>query len=55
MKTFRVLVLLKGNPVYSADVKGKDKGRAVTNVLTNLYRGDMDSVKVYDLSELVEE
>jgi hypothetical protein len=55
MKEYRVVVMLKGNPVAVKDVKSKTKGRAITNVLTNVYRGEVDSVKVYDLPIMDEE
>lgn len=46
MKDMLVKVYLNGEVVHESNVRGKDRGRAVTNVLTNLYRGDVDTVKV---------
>lgn len=50
MNTYRVEVYLKKQLVFSREVRGKDRGRAITNVLTNLYRGDVDQVKAKQLS-----
>lgn len=54
MGFYKVEVYLNNEVVYTKEVKGKDRGRAITNVLTNLYRGDVDYVKAEKLSTTVE-
>jgi hypothetical protein len=50
MRDFRVTVYLNSETVHTSEVRGKDRGRAITNVLTNVYRGDVDSVTVEDIT-----
>lgn len=49
MNDYKIEVYLKNQIVFSKEVRGKDRGRAITNVLTNLYRGDVDYVKAIEL------
>lgn len=47
---YEVTVLLKGEVVYQRKVRSKATRCAVTNVLTAHYKGDMDEVKVEQLT-----
>lgn len=47
---YEVTVLLKDKVVYQRKVRSKAPRCAVTNVLTSHYRGDMDEVKVKQLT-----
>lgn len=51
MKKIQVIIKLEGEIVFSKIVKGKDKGRAISNVLTNLYREDLDSVEAMEIAD----
>lgn len=40
---YKVRVFLKGEKVFETIVRSKATRSAITNVLTNIYRGDMDT------------
>lgn len=47
---YRVIVKLKGEIVASKVVRSKAPRTAITNVLTNIYTGDMDNVEIEQLT-----
>ena len=47
-----VTVKADNKVVFEDIVRARDKGRAITNVLTNKYRGNVDEVFVEDIAVL---
>lgn len=51
-KKWEVDVYLNEKIVFTERVRSKRAGTAVTNVLTNIYKGDCDEVKVKEIEEV---
>lgn len=49
IKWFEVVVFLDGEEVYRDIVRSKESRTAITNVLTNKYKGDVTSVTVSEV------
>jgi hypothetical protein len=49
MNYFKVRIYLKGELIFEKIVKSKVHRTAITNVITNIYRGDMDTATVEKL------
>lgn len=49
VKWFEVVVFLDGVEVYKDIVRSKESRTAITNVLTNKYKGDVTSVNVSEV------
>lgn len=44
ISNWEVIVHLKGKPVFTKVVRSKRAGSAMTNVVTNIYKGDCDQI-----------
>lgn len=51
IQSFIVLVKLKGAVVFSATVRSKNHASAIVNVLTNIYKGELDGAEAYGVDE----
>lgn len=47
---YNVDIYLNGLIVFSTKIKGKNKNNVIKNVLTNLYEGDFDDIKIEQLT-----